>query len=210
MASTILCLALLATAAADSRPTLLTATKNKSLQKAELKVVEASRRVVEAACAVKTARQQLQDSRREAQQAQDAYAQMQRNIAAKAVSPEHVVAMNKYNRRLLAGRCRVLTILLSFTFLNGLARRSLSSAAPSMVDAGLVSEDRIQAIFVTGFEAFAVGKFAVVPATLLLGVRCRPRPGGAGTGVADALDCAKRVPSNTDGGRARARARATL
>ena len=69
-----------------------------------------------------------------------------------------------------------------------------------MVDAGLVSEDRIQAIFMTGFEAFAVGKFAVVPATLLLGVRCRPRPGGAGTGVADALDCAKRVPSNTDGG----------
>ena len=64
-----------------------------------------------------------------------------------------------------------LVLLFLFTFMNGLARRSLSSAGPSFVAEGLMTEKRADEIFLIGFEAFAVGKFLVVPMTLLLGFR---------------------------------------
>lgn len=79
--------------------------------------------------------------------------------------------MVRYKRRLLVGRWRMLALLFGFTFMNGLARRSLSSAGPSFVAEGLMTEKRANEIFMIGFEAFAVGKFSVVPMTLLFGLR---------------------------------------
>ena len=67
-----------------------------------------------------------------------------------------------------ACRLRVLGCLFAFAFMNGLARRSLSSAGPSMVAEGLVSVARINQIFDVGFVAFALGKFLVVPTTASL------------------------------------------
>ena len=69
------------------------------------------------------------------------------------------------------GRLVTLVLLIGFTFMNGVARRSLSSAGPSMVERGFLTVKRADQIFMVGFEAFAAGKLLVVPTTLLLGIR---------------------------------------
>ena len=50
-------------------------------------------------------------------------------------------------RKLLLGRCCVLACLFSFTFFNGVARSSLSSAAPSLVAEGLITQSRAEEVF---------------------------------------------------------------
>ena len=67
-------------------------------------------------------------------------------------------AVAAYERRLFFGRCRVLCCLLGFTFMNGLARRSLSASGPSLVAEGLIGYPYIESIFMIGFEVFAMGK----------------------------------------------------
>lgn len=73
------------------------------------------------------------------------------------------------NRELLLGRCTVLACLFGFTFFNGVARRSLSSAGPSLVSEGMITEIRAEDVFSLGFDAFALGKLLVLPTLLLLG-----------------------------------------
>ncbi|KAL1507584.1 hypothetical protein AB1Y20_007203 [Prymnesium parvum] len=74
-------------------------------------------------------------------------------------------------RRLLRGRAAVLICLFAFTFFNGVARRSLSSAAPSLVAEGLLTEARAEFVFTQGFDAFAVGKLLVIPTLMFLGAK---------------------------------------
>lgn len=73
--------------------------------------------------------------------------------------------------RLRRGRIGVFGCLYLFALLNGLARRSLSSAAPSLVELGYLDKARLDQLFAMGSEAFALGKFLVAPVLLALGPR---------------------------------------
>jgi hypothetical protein len=166
---------LLAGACAETRP-LLTAvraspsTANDRAFDAEQAALQrlrlASRGVSRAARAAAQAKRALQEARREAHEAADEL-ERQRDKALAARREEHA----PYERELFLGRCRILACLIGFTFTNGLARRSLSSAAPAMVAKGMCTQPWAESVFMTGFEAFAYGKFLVVPFTLLLGLR---------------------------------------
>ena len=82
----------------------------------------------------------------------------------KAIRKRH----SSYNR-LRRGRVGVFVCLYLFALLNGLARRSLSSAAPSLVQLGHVNKAQLDQLFSMGYEAFALGKFLVAPVLLALG-----------------------------------------
>jgi len=71
--------------------------------------------------------------------------------------------------RLRRGRIGVFICLYLFGLLNGLARRALSSAAPSLVELGLAKKERLDELFSMGYGAFALGKFLVAPVMLALG-----------------------------------------
>jgi hypothetical protein len=159
--------------ASDTRPALVAykaqdAAKERAavdrLQQASLAVVERLR-------AAEAAKRELRASRREARAAHDQLDALRQEAAAHRGSATDDDAMTQYRRELRLGRAVTLVLLVSFAFLNGVARRSLSSSGPSLVDAGLLTEKRIDAIFSCGFEAFAIGKGLVVPILLLLGPR---------------------------------------
>ena len=129
-----------------------------------IRAAEAARRLEEAAKEqLRSARQEVTEARRDLEH--------QEKSAERERDSKYGKLMARYEKRLRAERWRTLALLFGFTFLNGLARRSLSSSGPSFVENGLMTEKSADAIFMVGFEAFAVGKFLVVPMTLLLGLR---------------------------------------
>mmetsp|Transcript_4198 Transcript_4198/g.10900 ORF Transcript_4198/g.10900 Transcript_4198/m.10900 type:complete len:736 (+) Transcript_4198:97-2304(+) len=142
-----------------------------SQQAALERLKQASRVVSEAAYASEVARERLKHAREAARAARDEL-ERQRELgvaASRSQAADQMLA--EHTRTLTMGRIAVLFCLFGFTFMNGLARRSLSSAAPSMVAEGLLTSHRADEIFMTGFQAFAVGKFLVVFATLWIGLR---------------------------------------
>ena len=155
----------------DSRPALSTV-RSRVVEQASLdRFQDASRQVVNAARSVEAAKKQLREARRVARDAHDEYERHREQAEIERRAKQTDREITTYERQLARRRGAVLATLFLFTFMNGVARRSLSSAAPSMVADGLSSVPQIEAIFMTGFEAFAVGKFLVVPTLLLLGVR---------------------------------------
>ena len=167
-------LLLFATASAgDVRPTLpLVASRTTSGQQVALqRVKDSARAVKEAVRVAEAAKQQLQQARSAARAAREDL-ERERELAAAEARPASIDRkLAEHKRALSRGRATVLGCLFAYTFLNGLARRSLSSAGPSMVAEGLITEKRADEIFSVGFEAFAVGKFLVVASTIVLGVR---------------------------------------
>ena len=113
---------------------------------------------------LRAARSDVGEARRELDHARE-------KATAAARGGLHGEKLAAYQRTLRVQRWRTLALLFGFTFLNGVCRRSLSSAGPSFVAVGLMTEKRADEIFMIGFEAFAVGKFLVVPMTLGLGLR---------------------------------------
>ena len=166
--------------AADPRPALLVkARKAESAASRKLKlqkqvVLDAARAAEAAAKVAEASSQTLREARQKVYEYRLEWDRL-RVDAAHAAADEHSkersTKMAQYERQLRFAQWRTLALLFLFTFMNGLARRSLSSAGPSFVAEGLMTEKRADEIFLIGFEAFAVGKFLVVPMTLLLGFR---------------------------------------
>lgn len=157
---------------ADSRP-LLVSRPNSATEKQHLalrQLRDATKAVSDAAREAEAARQRLQGARDKAREAREELARQRAIEAATMRCPVAEAMVSEHARALRNGRTYVLGCLLSFTFLNGLARRSLSSAGPSMVAEGLLSVDRANEIFMVGFDAFCIGKLLVLPSTILLGV----------------------------------------
>lgn len=175
-------------AATDRRPSLHTASPGKlqSFRVEEERMVQKlklnTRAVSDAARAAEAATRAAEEAARAAEAKQLALRQarlkvfevrheLEKRREQAALERHGLDKMARYKRRLFVGRLRMLALLFGFTFMNGLARRSLSSAGPSFVAEGLMTEKRANEIFMIGFEAFAVGKFLVVPMTLLFGLR---------------------------------------
>ena len=110
-------------------------------------VRDTSRAVREAARAVNNAKRQLAEARRRSSEAREQLVKLEQLKAAAAGGGKDLAQ----ERALLLARCRTLLLLLGFTFMNGLARRSLSSSAPSLVAEGVVSHPRVEEIFMVGF-----------------------------------------------------------
>jgi len=165
----------------DSRPALIVASTSSAVPArrpgaaeeavALLRLREASRAVSEATRSAEAAKQRLKKAREAARSARDEFERQRELAVASSRSAAADAMLADHERALRSGRAKVLCCLFAFTFLNGLARRSLSSAAPSMVAEGLVTVKRADEIFMVGFEAFAVGKFLVVLMTIALGLR---------------------------------------
>ena len=168
-------------AASDPRPTLIAAGAKRPVlieQEAVRRVQRATRGVMEAARAQEAAKGALRDARKRARATHEELEAVRERQAAAAMSEsdQHMsesdrAAATAWRREVYAGRAATLGLLIGFTFMNGVARRSLSSAGPSMVAEQLLTIPRADHIFMLGFEAFAIGKLLVVPTTLLLGVR---------------------------------------
>ena len=170
----VVALALSAAAVADVRPLLVAstraATRSRTLEQTALtRLREASRQAVDASREVEAAKLRLREARRSVNAAREELELQREKVTASASGDQEAAA--KYEEELGRGRWVTLACLFGFTFLNGLMRRSYSSAAPSLVAEGLITEARADEIFMHGFDAFAVGKFLVVPATLLLGLK---------------------------------------
>ena len=115
-------------------------------------VRDTSRAVREAARAVNNAKRQLAEARRRSSEAREQLVKLEQlKAAAAAGGQDRLKAIAAQDRALLLARCRTLLLLLGFTFMNGLARRSLSSSAPSLVAEGVVSHPRVEEIFMVGF-----------------------------------------------------------
>jgi len=157
----------------DAKRPLLKSSRND--QKLALrKVLDTSRAVREASRAVNKAKRKLADARRRSSEAREQLVKLEQLKAAAAgggKARQEVLAAQE--RALFLARCRTLLLLFGFTFMNGLARRSLSSSAPSLVAEGIVSHPRVEDIFMIGFEVFCVGKLLAVPVLLFL----KPRLG---------------------------------
>jgi len=158
----------------DAKRPLLKSRRND--QKLALrKVLDTSRAVREASRAVNKAKRKLAEARRRSSEAREQLVKLEQLKAAAAAgggkAGQEALAAQK--RALLLARCRTLLLLFGFTFMNGLARRSLSSSAPSLVAEGIVSHPRVEDIFMIGFEVFCVGKLLAVPVLLFL----KPRLG---------------------------------
>lgn len=171
-----------ATQPSDSRPSLVIAARSSkqqtrpSLQRGEQVAVKrlqvATQGVVEAARRERAAKTALREARREANDAMNDLEKVREQaLAAVRDSTQEEESVSSWQSELRRGRLTTLLLLIGFTFMNGVARRSLSSAAPSLVESGLLTVGATDSIFMVGFEAFAMGKLLVVPTTLLLGVR---------------------------------------
>ena len=170
-------------AAADKRPVLSAkkpertpaASEAEALRRyrrASRDVVDAARVVAEATRTAEKARQQLRSARSDARNAQEEL-DRQRELSAaitQRADPKDEVHV-AYEKRLRRERLVTLGCLFGYTFLNGVARRSLSSSSISMVEEKFMTVTWAEDVFMKGFEAFAVGKFLVVPATLIFGLR---------------------------------------
>ena len=166
---------LLVLASADTRPAIgrlpargeTAIQKRLRLERAALKNIrDTSGTVKQAARTMEHARRQLIEARRKATGAHDHFVKLQRlNEREAQDSPTQA----QYERQLLRQRATTLACLFGFTFMNGLARRSLSSAGPSLVAEGVIDYPYIEHIFLVGFEVFAVGKMLAGFVLLLLG-----------------------------------------
>ena len=163
----------LALVLADARPAIARVGRETVIQKrlrlerAALKnIKDTSGAVKQAARNMEQARRQLNEARRKATGAHDQFVKLQR-VNDRATHDDTTQA--QYERRLLSQRAVTLACLFGFTFMNGLARRSLSSAGPSMVAEGVIGYPYIEHVFLVGFEVFAVGKMLAGFVLLLLG-----------------------------------------
>ena len=164
--------------APDTRPPLIAVGRVKredsklsaerSIKIAVQRAKNAKRAVVDAARAAERAKESLSKARKKARERHEELDILRERHHRHYDEPEEKQA---WRREVRMSRTATLIMLFCFTFLNGVARRSLSSSGPSMVSEGLLTERRADEIFMVGFEAFAVGKFLVVPQTILLGVR---------------------------------------
>ena len=164
--------------APDTRPPLIAVGRVKredsklsaerSIKIAVQRAKNAKRAVVDAARAAERAKESLSKARKKARERHEELDILRERHHRHYDEPEEKQA---WRREVRMSRTATLIMLFCFTFLNGVARRSLSSSGPSMVSEGLLTERRADEIFMVGFEAFAVGKLLVVPQTILLGVR---------------------------------------
>ena len=159
---------------ADTRPHLVAQALPRKALGGETDAIRrlqtANRAVKEAARVAEKAKKRLREARRYAREANDDLEEIREKALSK-VREDARHHEGAWRRELRRGRMATLVMLICFTFMNGVARRMLSSAAPSMVDNGLLTVARADQIFMVGFEAFAIGKLLVVPTTLLLGTR---------------------------------------
>ena len=71
--------------------------------------------------------------------------------------------------RLFRGRAITVLCLYMSTLITGLLRRTLGSAAPSLVSEGIMSHEQLQDTYLLGYRAFALGKLLAAPLLVLLG-----------------------------------------
>jgi hypothetical protein len=100
----------------------------------------------------------------------DSEAAVARSAEEQAARRQRKLRLSSHHR-LRRGRIGVFGCLYLFALLNGLARRSLSSAAPSLVELGHLDKARLDQLSSMGWEAFALGKLLVAPVLLALGPR---------------------------------------
>jgi len=162
-------------AAADTRPALTAVVQHDSAahHAALERLKEASRVVREAAREAEAAKRRLQRAREAAHSARDELENQREVIQVAARSSTAAALLAEHKRELRTGRAIVLSCLFFFTFFNGVARRSLSSATPSLLAEGLLTEEQAKEIFRVGLYANPLGKF--INLVLTIGVGLRPR-----------------------------------
>lgn len=71
--------------------------------------------------------------------------------------------------RLFRGRVITVVCLYMSTLINGMLRRTLGSAAPSLVAEGVMTHEELQEAYLLGYRSFALGKVLAAPLLVLLG-----------------------------------------
>jgi hypothetical protein len=162
-------------AAADTRPTLTAVVQHDSAahHAALERLKEASRVVREAAREAEAAKRRLQKAREAAHSARDELENQCELIQVAARSSTADALLAEHKRELRTGRAIVLSCLFFFTFFNGVARRSLSSATPSLLAEGLLTVEQAKEVVRVGLYANPLGKF--INLVLTIGVGLRPR-----------------------------------